>query len=121
MERPLVVVADDVQQFSDFIQIVLETRKLSVTVVGNGDDLLELLTRRTPSAIVVDAFLPRLNALELAKILQERELDIPMVVMTANSTESDVMNRLEKAPRLVKPFTSDELYNAMRAVIPAFH
>lgn len=121
MERPLVVVADDVRQFSDFIRIVLETRRMSVTVVSNGDDLLELLSRRIPSTIVVDAFLPRLNALDLAKILRERGLDIPMVVMTANSNESEVVDLLTHAPRLVKPFTSDDLYAAMRAVLPAFH
>jgi CheY-like chemotaxis protein len=118
MERSVIVVADDVPQFRDFIGFLLETWNYNVAMATNGDEVREYLDREPAATIIVDAFLPGMNALALMQYLHERGFESDVILMTASNSEQSIFDQLTKAPILQKPFTASQLREALRLVAP---
>jgi len=78
--------------------------------VENGASALKALDR-SPNAVILDLKLPDMNGLEILRLIRERDLSMPVVVVTAHGsmqTAIDAM-RAGAADFLVKPFTAERL------------
>ena len=70
MSRPHIVIADDEARFRETIAKILEHKGFVVTLVGSGDQVLELLQTINPDVILLDVRMPGLNGDEaLPRIL----------------------------------------------------
>lgn len=75
-------------------------------------------THETFDIIVLDLGLPKLSGLEVLKMIREKNLSTPVVILTARDTVDDRVKGLDAGADdyLTKPFDLDELCARMRAL-----
>ena len=81
-ESPILVIDDDPGILSTVSEI-LEDEGYPVELATNGAEGLQVLDRVQPSLVVLDMRMPVLDGWSFARILHERGIHLPILVMTA--------------------------------------
>lgn len=121
-KQPLVLIVEDAVELAQISQITLSRLGLRTMHAVNGKRALEMLAEQTPDLMLLDIGLPGMNGWEvLERIkLEESAPEFPIIVLTA---AGDPVNRLigklqERVKRyIVKPYSVDELKQAVREVL----
>lgn len=90
----------------------------AVSETDNGVTALDLARAQPPDLIILDVMLPGLDGLTVCRTLR-RELDAPIVLLTARNGEVDRIIGLDAGADdyIVKPFSLGELLARLRAVL----
>ncbi len=90
-----------------------------VAVAVDGADALAQLHRSRPDALVVDVMMPRVNGLEVCRILRAGGDDLPILALTARDAVADRVAGLDAGADdyLTKPFALEELLARLRALL----
>lgn len=118
----LVVVVDDKPDLVSMVSEFLSGKGLVVKGVSDSDELFTFLEKETPDLFILDLMLPvGMQGFEICKKLKshERFSSIPIIILSANSQEQDKIAGLDLGADdyMVKPFSLDELYSRIKAVI----
>lgn len=113
-----VLLAEDDLRLARFTVEYLEQHGMTVTHVADGDVALFEAFRTPFDVVVLDWMLPLKNGLEVCRRLRERS-DVPIVMITARTTETDKVLGLEIGADdyLTKPFSPRELVARIQAVV----
>lgn len=119
MSRVLVV--EDEAAIAELISLNLRHAGFEVTVAGDADLAQHEIDRVLPDLILLDWMLPGTTGLSLARRWrgQQRTRDVPVIMLTARSEESDKVAGLDAGADdyLTKPFSTQELMARVRAVL----
>ncbi len=117
MGARILVAEDDVKQ-AELIRLYLERDGHSVMVVHDGRTALERIRAVEPDLVVLDLMMPRMDGLDVARVARA-ETDIPIIMVTARSTEDDILLGLDLGADdyLTKPFSPRQLAARVRAVL----
>lgn len=113
--RPIrrVLVADDELDLADLISMQLEMHGYEVQVVFNGQEAFDTAIRTLPDLVVLDWMMPKMDGLEVLRALKAdpTTANIPIVMLTAKATDSDVWEGWQAGADyyLTKPFDFEEL------------
>ena len=104
-EQRIVIVEDD-RKTAELLRLYLERDGYKVDTVHDGRDGLDLIRRVRPDLVVLDLMLPRVDGLDICRIVR-RELETPMLMLSARSTEEDVLLGLDLGADdyMTKPFS----------------
>jgi DNA-binding response OmpR family regulator len=113
-----ILVVDDEVAIVDVLVYNLERFGYQVLVARDGEAALAAARRERPDLIVLDLMLPRVDGLEVCRILR-REGDVPMIMLTARDGEADRVAGLELGADdyVVKPFSVRELMARVKSVL----
>ncbi|MET0494409.1 MAG: response regulator transcription factor [Actinoplanes sp.] len=113
-----VLVAEDDKRQAEVLRRYLEADGHQAAVVHDGRAALDQLRRRQPELVVLDVMMPRLDGLDVCRILR-RESDVPVLMLTARSTEDDLLLGLELGADdyLTKPYSPRELMARVRTLL----
>ena len=113
-----ILVIEDERKTSELIQLYLQRNGYTVLAAADGHTGLALARTHQPDLIVLDLMLPGLDGLDLCRILRA-EATIPIIMLTARSTEDDKLLGLELGADdyLTKPFSPRELVARVRTVL----
>lgn len=113
-----VLVVDDEASITTLLKYNLEQEGLNVSVAEDGEEAVSLATEQSFDFIVLDLMLPKLNGFEVTKELRRRQIDTPILMLTAKDEVIDKIVGLEIGADdyLTKPFSPRELIARMRAV-----
>ncbi len=113
----LLLVEDD-QTLRETLAYNLTREGYTVIEADNGVTALDLARAQPPDLIVLDVMLPGLDGLTVCRTLR-REMDVPIVLLTARSGEVDRIIGLDTGADdyIVKPFSLGELLARLRAVL----
>jgi DNA-binding response OmpR family regulator len=120
MRKQTILVVDDDPRTVEIVRLRLENDGFAVLPAGNGAEALELVRTEHPDLVVLDLMLPKLNGLDVCHILRaEGESSVPIIMLTARSTEDDKLLGLESGADdyLTKPFSPRELSARISAVL----
>ena len=98
------MVIDDEPSVQDVVRAYLEKDGFTVHVAGTGPDALAAAAERPP-LIVLDLMLPGLAGIEVCRALRERT-DVPIIMVTARTTEEDKLEGLRSARTTTSPSRS---------------
>jgi DNA-binding response OmpR family regulator len=117
MKRTILVVDDD-KKTVDLIRLYLEREQHQVLVAYDGREALEIARQRSPCLIILDWMLPRVDGLDICRILRA-ESAVPIIMLTARSTEEDKLLGLDLGADdyVTKPFSPRELVARVRVVL----
>jgi EAL domain-containing protein (putative c-di-GMP-specific phosphodiesterase class I) len=106
-----ILVVDDEEALVRVIARKLTAAGYEVSTAADGGRAAELLTDVKFDAIVSDIDMPRMNGIELLQTVRQRDLDVPVVLMTGNpDLETAVQAVVHGALQyLIKPVDMDEL------------
>jgi diguanylate cyclase (GGDEF)-like protein len=123
---PDVLVVEDDETIASLLQHAIETRRLRIEHIADGQVALDRLTgpdRITPRVILLDVELPGLNGLEvLRRIEAEGVLNRSRVIMlTIHAEESEVATALQYGAfdHVAKPFSLPALMQRLRRALDA--
>jgi len=117
MSRTILVVDDD-KKTVDLIRLYLEREKYRVLVAYDGQQALTLARQKYPSLIILDWMLPRVDGLDVCRILRV-DSNVPIIMLTAKAAEEDMLLGLDLGADdyLTKPFSPRELVARVRVVL----
>ena len=113
--RRNVFVVDDEAELRELVTFHLETAGHDVTVFPDGHACWQELQEadRPPEVILTDVMMPNMDGFQLLRHVRDDDglAEVPVVMLTGRSTESDVIRGLEDGADdyLTKPFSSQEL------------
>jgi DNA-binding response OmpR family regulator len=114
----LILVVDDEPKIVRLARDYLEKNGFRVATAADGPSALGMARREHPDLIVLDLLLPGMDGREVCRILR-RESDVPIIMLTALSEESDQIVGLEIGADdyIVKPFSPRALVARVRALL----
>lgn len=114
-----ILVAEDDEMQSRLIRIYLEREGNAVQVVADGRAALDKARSTSPDLIVLDVMLPLVDGLDVCRILRTESSDIPILLLTARTTEEDMLLGLDLGADdyLTKPYSPRELTARVRALL----
>ena len=118
-----VVLADDDKDHGILFKIVLKQVDPSkqLTIVRDGNELIEYLNRQKPDLLFLDLNMPCKNGIECLQEIRGTMgmKDLPVVVYSSSSHMTDIQRSYIHNADLymVKPFNSYHLRNALQSIL----
>ncbi|AGX87297.1 response regulator [Candidatus Symbiobacter mobilis] len=118
-----ILVIDDDEQFRAMLTQMLTQERHRVTAATDGKMGLELLSHFTPDLIITDILMPNKDGIELILELVHKGCTIPMIAISGGRRSIHAQFNLDSATlmgvnaTLTKPFTREDLRNAIRQVL----
>ena len=118
---PHVLVVDDEEDLLELVRYNLTKEGYRVSCAATGDEALKAVRRQPPDLIVLDLMLPMIDGLEICRRLKgdSKTRDIPIIMLTAKSEESDMIAGLERGADdyVTKPFSPRVLAARIKALL----
>lgn len=120
-ERIRILVADDAKDIREMLKIMLENAGFEVVLAVNGEEAVDKYDE-TINLVILDIMMPKCNGIDACARIRERA-DVPVLFLTAKSTESDMVEGFEAGgdDYLTKPFSSTELLLRVKALLKRPH
>ena len=118
IQRMRVLVVEDQKKTASFIRKALLAEGFAVDVAEDGETALELTGATTFDAIVLDIMLPGRDGLSVLRLLRERRIATPVLLLSARGEANERVEGLNAGADdyLPKPFVLDELFARLRAL-----
>ncbi len=110
--RPILVIDDD-PALLETVSTILEDEGYAVEQAMNGVEGLKVIERIQPTLIVLDMRMPVMDGWGFSKVLRERGLRFPILVMTAAQDAQRWAQEIEADGFLAKPFELNDLIDAI--------
>jgi DNA-binding response OmpR family regulator len=116
--QELILVVDDEPKVSRLARDYLEKNGFRVMICADGPSALLMARRERPALIILDLMLPGMDGREVCRVLR-RESDVPIIMLTALTEESDQVVGLELGADdyITKPFSPRALVARVRAML----
>ncbi len=119
-----IYVVDDEPKIGNLFSNVLERDGYQVESYLNPLSMLEALDEgaATPDVVVADMMMPEMDGVELMETLQERGLDIPVIIMTAHSSVQTAVEAMQQGAfhYLQKPVNLEEMRALLEKAIDLY-
>ena len=113
-----ILVVEDEIALAEALSEILKRNKYVVDAVHDGEDGLEYALTDIYDCILLDIMLPKMNGLDVLRILRKKKISTPVLLLTAKSDIEDKINGLDSGADdfLTKPFVTGELLARVRAL-----
>jgi len=116
-----ILVVEDEPAIQELIAVNLSFAGHKVLRAADADQATTLVRAELPDLILLDWMLPGMSGVQFARKLRadERTRDVPVIMLTARSTETDKVDGLEAGADdyVTKPFSPKELMARIKAVL----
>src|SRR5947208_12775706 len=114
-----VLLVEDEPRMASVIRRSLEREGLAADVAGKGEDALWMAAAVEYDAIVLDVMLPGVSGFDACRLLRERGVWAPVLMLTARDGVDDRVRGLDSGADdyLVKPFALAELHARLRSLV----
>jgi two-component system phosphate regulon response regulator PhoB len=118
--RDRVLVVEDEKDVREMLRLNLKMGGFDVLEARNGAEGLAIAKTELPSVVILDLMMPEMSGMEVCRALRRNPATsrIPILMLTAKSTEEDKVAGLEVGADdyVTKPFSPRELLLRVRAV-----
>jgi two-component system chemotaxis response regulator CheY len=114
MPEQTILVVDDDPGILSTVADILEFEGYRVEQAMNGAEGLALLDQVHPRLVLLDMRMPVLDGWDFARILKERGIDLPILVMTAAQDARRWAAEIGAAGYVAKPFDLTTLLEAVQ-------
>lgn len=111
-----ILYAEDEDGISKNISSLLELYFKEVFVAKDGLELLNLYRQNSPDIMLIDICMPNLNGLDALRIIRQKDLKTPVVIVTAHTQTDYLLKAVELfiTKFITKPFDKQTLFNALK-------
>ncbi|MEY2371831.1 MULTISPECIES: response regulator transcription factor [Lysinibacillus] len=117
MQKHILLVEDD-EAIREMVDNYLTMEGFNVTTATNGEEALHNCLQNTFDLVILDIMIPKLNGLEVLKIIREQAA-LPIIIMSAKDSDVDKALGLGLGADdyIAKPFSMLEFSARVKAVI----
>ena len=114
--KPLVFLIEDDPIVRRGCEQALSLADIAVTAYPDAESALEALDYESPCAVVTDVRLPRRDGLQLLREVQQRDRDLPVILVTGHGDVSMAVDAMRHGAYdfIEKPFASERLVEVVR-------
>jgi len=119
-QKKIILVCDDSLDIREFLtDALLVPAGYEVRSVGDGLSALSLTQELKPALVITDHQMPNMTGMELARRIRRDYPEIPVIMITGESTEKLVIEALRAGVNdyFVKPFDPDGLLIAVKQLL----
>ncbi len=115
----LIAIIEDEEDLLELLEFNLQKEGFDVVGFLNPKRVKQFLKEENPDLLIVDRNLPFIEGSKFVKELKEKGYDIPVIFLTAKSSEDDIIKGFETGADdyIVKPFSMKELIARINAVL----
>ncbi|MEI7998396.1 MAG: response regulator [Candidatus Omnitrophota bacterium] len=121
MIKKRILVVEDDRDINELIRYNLEREGFEVLSLYDGGQVQDVVATRKPDLILLDLMLPERDGLDIARELKRESntRNIPVIMITAKGTESDVVVGLSMGADdyIPKPFSPQVLVARIKAIL----
>jgi DNA-binding response OmpR family regulator len=118
--RDRVLIVEDEKDVREMLRLNLKVGGFDVLEAQNGAEGLAIAKAELPSVVILDLMMPEMSGMEVCRALRRNPATsrIPILMLTAKSTEGDKVAGLEVGADdyVTKPFSPREFLLRVRAV-----
>lgn len=113
----ILIVEDDVKT-ANLLRLYLRQAGYQTEMANDGYTGLDMARKLKPDLVILDLMLPNLDGLDICRLLR-LESSMPIIMLTAKSTEEDVLRGLELGADdyIAKPFSPREVVARVKTVL----
>lgn len=106
----ILLVEDDLN-FGDVLRSYLDMHDYTVTLATDGEAGWKEFQKSTFDLCILDVMMPKMDGFSLAKLIREKDEQVPLIFLTAKMLKEDVIEGLKLGADdyITKPFNSEEL------------
>ncbi len=118
-----ILVIEDERKLANAVKRALELQKYAVDVAYDGTTGYDLAVGEEIDLIIIDLMLPGIDGIELCKKIRGNDIQVPILILTAKGQLEDKILGLDVGADdyMVKPFSFEELFARIRALIRRPH
>ena len=113
-----ILLIEDEKELSDALVNILEKEKYRVDTAYDGSSGLEYALKDSYDIIILDRNLPYLNGMDILRIVREKGISTPILILSALGMDFNKVEGLDAGADdyLSKPFSKDELLARIRVL-----
>ncbi|AZU63866.1 response regulator transcription factor [Neobacillus mesonae] len=113
-----ILIVDDERRIIEVLEAYLEREGYEIHSADNGIDALKKTKTIIPDLIILDLMLPDISGEEVCRLVR-KESDVPILMLTAKSSEDDRINGIVMGADdyLTKPFSPREVVVRVQAIL----
>jgi DNA-binding response OmpR family regulator len=117
----ILIVEDDIKT-ANLLQLYLRQAGYKTEIANDGYTGLDMARKIQPDLVILDLMLPHLDGLDICRLLR-MESAVPIIILTAKSTEDDVLRGLDLGADdyMSKPFSPREVIARVKTVLRRVH
>ena len=108
-----ILVVDDDPSILEIVSEILTQEGYHVVKASDGEEALAAVRRSKPTLMLLDMRMPGMDGWAVARALHERDISIPIIVMTAAENAKKWADEIGAAGHLAKPFELDDLLRSV--------
>ena len=121
MTQPRILVIDDDRSILELVCELLADAGYAVHGTVDAIEGLSLVREQAPDLIVLDMRMPIMNGWQFKQALDEHELAVPIVVMTAAQNARQWASEVDAIGYVAKPFDIDNLLSVVEGSLTENH
>jgi len=96
-----------------------EAQNYRVQIARDGREGLSAALTNPPDLLLLDIMLPKMNGYEICRALRAKQMELPIIMLTAKGQEEDIIRGLELGADdyITKPFSIRELLARAKAFL----
>lgn len=113
-----VLIVEDDREIVSLLEIHLKDLSLKVIKAFDGEDGFNKAISEEPDLIILDIMLPKMDGIEVCQRIRAKEINVPIMMLTARSEEIDRVLGLEMGADdyMTKPFSVREFIARVKAI-----
>ena len=113
-----IYIIDDHALFRNGLIALLESKDILASAASSPTQGLEEIASLEVDIILLDLRMPQMSGIEVLKILKERQISAPVVMLTTSTEETDLRDCLKYGAQgyLLKDMDPDELVEALNEI-----
>ncbi|MCJ2187959.1 response regulator [Novosphingobium beihaiensis] len=114
-----ILIVEDDRSLARGMEASMASAGFAMDFVSTGEEAIEVLANEPYNLVVLDLGLPDMDGLEVLSTLRRREVQTPILILTARDAVNDRIEGLDRGADdyLSKPFHPRELESRARALI----
>ena len=114
-----ILIVDDEQPIRTLLDYNLKQSNFETIMAADGAEAISKVESENPDLILLDLMLPKMDGIEVCKFLRQKNINTPIIMLTAKGEETDKVLGLEIGADdyMTKPFSPREVVARVKAVL----
>jgi two-component system, LuxR family, response regulator FixJ len=117
--EPIVYVVDDDEAIRSALRLLMKSADLRVVTCASAEEFLKVHKPELPGCLVLDIRMPGMNGLELQRLLNDRHIRVPVVIMSGHGDVSMAVQAMKDGAVdfIEKPFKNEVLLERVKQCV----
>ena len=114
-----ILVLDDEKEIADLVEVYLKVEGYNILKFYNSKDALEAINKEKIDLAILDVMVDDVDGFEICKIIREKNLNFPIIMLTAKIEDKDKITGLSIGADdyITKPFNPLELLARVKSAL----